>query len=81
MVIVLLAVLGVDLIMIVAFFGVVLSRRRWVSRQPGAFKVWTNLINNAVDAMCDSGTLRVTTRVENGEVVIEIGDTGPGIPP
>jgi hypothetical protein len=41
----LLAVLGVDLIMIVAFFGVVLSRRRWVSRQPGAFKArsgwWT----------------------------------------
>jgi hypothetical protein len=45
MVIALLAVLGVDLIMIVAFFGVVLSRRRWVSRQPGAFKAgsgwWT----------------------------------------
>jgi hypothetical protein len=38
MVIALLAVLGVDLIVIVAFFGVVLSRRRWVSRQPGAFK-------------------------------------------
>ena len=33
-----LAVLGVDLIVIVAFLGVVLSRRRWVSRQPGAFK-------------------------------------------
>jgi hypothetical protein len=43
-------------------------------------QAWTNLINNAVDAMCGSGTLRVTTRVENGEVVIEIGDTGPGIP-
>lgn len=44
-------------------------------------QVWTNLINNAVDAMCGSGTLQVTTRVENGEVVIEIGDTGPGVPP
>ena len=38
MVIALLAVLGVDLIVIVAFLVVVLSRRRWVSRQPGAFK-------------------------------------------
>jgi hypothetical protein len=38
MFIALLAVLGVDLIVIVAFFGVVLSRRRWVSRQQGAFK-------------------------------------------
>jgi signal transduction histidine kinase len=44
-------------------------------------QVWTNLINNAVDAMGGSGTLRVTTQAENGEVVIEIGDTGPGIPP
>jgi K+-sensing histidine kinase KdpD len=43
-------------------------------------QVWTNLINDAVDAMRGSGTLRVTTRVENGEVVIEVGDTGPGIP-
>jgi hypothetical protein len=38
MVIALLAVLGVDLIVIVVFVGVVLSRKRWVSHQPGAFK-------------------------------------------
>ena len=44
-------------------------------------QVWTNLIDNAVDAMGGSGTLRVATRVEDGEVVIEIGDTGPGMPP
>jgi signal transduction histidine kinase len=44
-------------------------------------QVWTNLIDNAVDAMGESGTLRVATRVEDGEVVIEIADTGPGIPP
>ena len=42
---------------------------------------WTNLIDNAVDAMGESGTLRVATRVEDGEVVIEIADTGPGMPP
>jgi hypothetical protein len=34
----LLAVLGVDLIVIVVLLGVVLTRRRWVSHQPGAFK-------------------------------------------
>ena len=39
-------------------------------------QVWTNLIDNAVDAMDGSGTLRVATRVEEGEVVIEIGDNG-----
>jgi hypothetical protein len=38
MLIALLAVLGVDLIVIVAFLAVVLSRRRWVSHQPDAFK-------------------------------------------
>ena len=44
-------------------------------------QVWTNLIDNAVDAMGGTGTLRVTTRVEDGAVVVEIGDTGPGMPP
>ncbi len=44
-------------------------------------QVWTNLIDNAVDAMEGAGTLRVATRVEGGKVVIEIGDTGPGMPP
>jgi hypothetical protein len=38
MLIALLAVLGVDLIVIVVLLGVLLSRRRWVSHQPGAFK-------------------------------------------
>ena len=40
-------------------------------------QVWTNLIDNAVDAMGEAGTLRIATRVEDGEVVIEIADTGP----
>ena len=31
--------------------------------------------------MGGSGTLRVSTRVEENDVVIEIGDTGPGMPP
>jgi signal transduction histidine kinase len=43
-------------------------------------QVWTNLIDNAVDAMHGTGTLRVATRVEGDGVVVEIGDTGPGMP-
>jgi signal transduction histidine kinase len=44
-------------------------------------QVWTNLIDNALDAMGGFGTVRLTTRVEQNEVVIEVGDTGPGMPP
>jgi signal transduction histidine kinase len=44
-------------------------------------QVWTNLIGNALDAMGDEGTLRVSTRMEKGAVVVEVGDTGPGMSP
>jgi signal transduction histidine kinase len=44
-------------------------------------QVWTNLIDNALDAMDGAGTLRVATHVEGDGVVVEIGDTGPGMPP
>ena len=44
-------------------------------------QVWTNLIDNAIDAMGGTGTLHVATRVEDGDVVVDIGDTGPGMPP
>jgi signal transduction histidine kinase len=44
-------------------------------------QVWTNLIDNAVDAMDGVGTLRVATRAEADGVVVEIGDSGPGMPP
>jgi signal transduction histidine kinase len=44
-------------------------------------QVWTNLIDNAIDAMGGAGTLRVATRAEASEVVVEIGDTGPGMSP
>ena len=44
-------------------------------------QVWTNLIDNAVDAMGGTGTLRVSARVDDlGWVVVEIADTGPGMP-
>ncbi len=45
-------------------------------------QVWTNLIDNALDAMGEAGTLRLRTwREADSCVVVEIGDTGPGIPP
>ncbi len=44
-------------------------------------QVWTNLIDNALDAMGGAGTLRLTTRAEQNDVVIEVVDTGPGMPP
>jgi signal transduction histidine kinase len=44
-------------------------------------QVWTNLIDNAIDAMDGAGTLRLSTRAEGDDVVVEVGDTGPGMPP
>jgi signal transduction histidine kinase len=53
-----------------------------VEAYPGELnQVWTNLIDNAVDAMEGGGTLRVTTRADGDGIVVEIGDTGAGIPP
>ncbi|MEV4532577.1 ATP-binding protein [Asanoa sp. NPDC049518] len=43
-------------------------------------QVWTNLIDNAIGAMGESGTLTVRTSREGDNVVVSIGDTGPGIP-
>ncbi len=43
-------------------------------------QVWTNLIDNAVEAMDGKGTLRLSTRAEGGDVVVEIADTGRGMP-
>jgi signal transduction histidine kinase len=44
-------------------------------------QVWSNLIDNALDAMDGTGTLRLATRLEEDSVVVEVGDTGPGMPP
>jgi signal transduction histidine kinase len=44
-------------------------------------QVWTNLIDNAIDAMNGNGELRVRTYRDDGCVVVEIGDNGPGISP
>ena len=44
-------------------------------------QVWTNLIDNAVDAMAGEGQLTIRTRPEGTDrLLVEIGDTGPGVP-
>lgn len=43
-------------------------------------QVWTNLIDNAIDAMDGEGQITIRTRQEDNDVVVEIEDEGPGIP-
>jgi len=52
-----------------------------VCAHPGELnQVWTNLIDNAVDAMNGKGELRIRTARDPNHVLVEIGDNGPGIP-
>lgn len=43
-------------------------------------QVWTNIIDNAVDAMNNKGEIRIKTSEEDQRVIVEIVDNGPGIP-
>lgn len=43
-------------------------------------QVWTNIVDNALDAMGGHGTLTVRTARDGDRVLVEIADTGPGIP-
>jgi len=43
-------------------------------------QVWTNIIDNAINAMAGKGILVLRTRKEDSWVVVEIEDNGPGIP-
>ncbi|SEL63607.1 ATP-binding protein [Nonomuraea pusilla] len=43
-------------------------------------QVWTNLVHNALDAMGEEGTLTIRTAHDEDEAIVEIGDTGPGVP-
>jgi signal transduction histidine kinase len=44
-------------------------------------QVWTNIINNAIDAMQGQGELVLRTYTVDDDVAVEIIDNGPGIPP
>jgi signal transduction histidine kinase len=44
-------------------------------------QVWTNLLDNAIDALGEAGTITVHTRRDGDCIQVDIGDDGPGIPP
>jgi len=44
-------------------------------------QVWTALLENALDALGNRGTLRLACRIEGEMLLVEIWDSGPGIPP
>ena len=68
-----------DRVTVVRDYGADVPR---IEAYPGELnQVWTNLIDNAIDAMGGAGTLRLATRADGGDVLIEIGDTGPGMSP
>ena len=53
-----------------------------IDAYPGELnQVWTNLVDNAVDAMAGEGTLRVAARPDGDGIVVEVEDSGPGMPP
>jgi signal transduction histidine kinase len=43
-------------------------------------QIWSNLIDNALDAVADSGRVDVTATCERHHVVVRVVDNGPGIP-
>lgn len=43
-------------------------------------QVWTNLLDNAIDALGGQGTITLTTRRDGEALVVDVADDGPGIP-
>ena len=44
-------------------------------------QVWTNLLDNAIDAVGERGTITIKTTRDGECILVDISDTGPGIPP
>ncbi len=51
------------------------------TRGPGLSQVWTNLIDNAVDASPEGGRITISTWTEPGKLAVSIADQGKGIDP
>lgn len=47
----------------------------------GLFQVWSNLIGNAIQAMNYQGQLEIAILEKDGHIMVEIADSGCGIPP
>ncbi len=43
-------------------------------------QVWTNLLDNAIDAVGGDGTVRIATERRGDDIVVTIADDGPGVP-
>ncbi|WP_353894229.1 ATP-binding protein [Proteinivorax hydrogeniformans] len=43
-------------------------------------QVFLNIIQNSIEAMEDGGTLKVTCKLKNLQIIVNVSDTGPGIP-
>lgn len=51
-----------------------------VARGAELNQVWTNLIDNAIDALGQQGTITLSTRLDGDCAEVEVADDGPGIP-
>lgn len=56
------------------------SLPKLMARGPELTQVWTNLLDNAIDALGESGTITIRTQLDNGCAKVEFTDDGPGIP-
>jgi signal transduction histidine kinase len=44
-------------------------------------QVWTNLLDNAIDALGETGTISISTRRDGNCIEVDLADDGPGVPP